>query len=123
MLSKLLITVMTAVLLAVVCFPVQAHNGHLSVRIEPDTDEQPWGGDSHFSGSDQPSYVGLSPDFFQGTYFFVAITLDYGWFTITEYIMDSFSTKDTKTFTTPAVPLGGDTSTETQRSEPGAGNE
>ncbi len=121
MLSKLLITVMTAVLLAVVCFPVQAHNGRLTNKIDPPPgDEQPWGGDTQYTGTDQPLFSAPDPGIYQGTFFFVRLTLDYGWFTISEYVLDIFSGNETKTVTATAVPIG-ETSTETQNSDSGAG--
>jgi hypothetical protein len=123
--SKLLITVMTAILLAVVCFPVQAHDGRLSNRIDPlDGDEQPWGGDSHYSGSDLPQLSAPDPGIFQGTNYFILLTFDYGWFTISEYVLDTFSSSknDTKTFTTPAVPIDNRT-IGNQNSDSGVGAE
>ncbi len=121
MLSKLLITVMTAIILVVVCFPVQAHNGHISVLIDPpDGDEQPWGGDSQNTGDDLPLFSAPNPEIYQGTFFFIKLTLDYSWFAISDYFLDTFSGSTTKTVTTPAVPLNG-TSTETQNGATGTG--
>jgi hypothetical protein len=121
MLTKLLITVMTAILLVVVCFPVQAHNGHISVLIDPpSSDEQPWGGDSQNSGDDLPLLSAPDPGIYPGTFFFIKLTFDYGWFTISEYVLDTFSGNTTKTVTAPAVPIDA-TSTETQNGDTGAG--
>lgn len=121
MLSKLLITVMTAIILVVVCFPVQAHNGRVSIWIDPpESDEQPWGGDSQNSGSDLPQFTAPDPGIYQGTFFFIKWTLDYGWFTISGFVQDDLSGNETKNVTTTAVPING-TSTETQNGDSGAG--
>ncbi len=121
MLTKLLVTVMTAVLLAVVCFPVQAHDGRIANRIDPaDADEQPWGGDSHYTGTDLPQLSSIDPGLFPGTTYFIKLTLDYGWFSITEYVLDVFSVDNTRTATNTAVPIN-DSSTDNPNNGSGAG--
>lgn len=121
MLSKLLITVMTAIILVVVCFPASAHNGRISnVVDDPVVDEQPWGGDSHYGGSEltQFSYPDIGK--FQGTYFFIKLTLNHGWLSVRDYIQDVFSGSGSGTVNTTAQPIEA-TPTETQNTDTGAG--
>jgi hypothetical protein len=121
MLSKLLITAMTAVILAVVCFPASAHNGRISNLVnDPVVDEQPWGGDSQYSGSELPQFSYPDIGKFQGTYFFIKLTLDHGWFSVRNYFLDVFSGSESGTVNTTAQPIQA-TPTETQNTDSGAG--
>jgi hypothetical protein len=121
MLSKLLTLALTAAILAVVCFPASAHNGRLTnVLDEPVIDEQPWGGENQYSGPQILMVPSPDPGTYPGTLFFIKVTLDYGWFTITEYFLDTFSRKGPKTGNVTAQPIES-SSTETQNNESGAG--
>jgi hypothetical protein len=77
MLSKLIATVMVVFFLTATCMPAYGHDGKIPNIVNNPSDEDPWGGEHHFTGDPgirasilpNPKYLG-GPSFFIALFFY-----------------------------------------------------
>lgn len=87
MLSKLLTLALTAFILVAVGNPVAGSDGKMRATIDPTTDEQPWGGEHYTDPPDIPIDAYSDPGTSPGSFFFIKLTIRYGWFNLERIVI------------------------------------